>query len=240
MTTVVEALNRIARGCSVSAPSSWVSATTATHVQIRDDFLLETIDDLKKRVNWPSPIGKQTTITGDGSEDYALPSDFLMLQFGERSVYETTTTRRFGVPVATDGAWTQLKTIGSAGTNRYYRVKGYDGNWEISLYPNPSSGASVTVSYVSTNWKANAAGTAGDTFTAEDDVLLFPRRPVELGTIFRWRRQKGLSFETTQKEYEDWIATTSNRANGRNTINFGGRSEELPMRVPVPDYIPSS
>lgn len=240
MTTVVEVLNRIARECSVAAPSSWVSATGATHVQIRDDFLVETIDDLCKRVNWPSPIGKQTTIAGDGSEDYDLPSDFLALQFGETAVYETTTTRRWGVPVATDGEWTQLKTIGTGGTNRYYRVKGYDGNWQISLYPNPATGSSITVSYVSKNWMASAAGTAGDTFTAEDDVILFPRRPVELGTIYRWRRQKGFEYAHAQAEYEAWIATTSNRANGRNVIGFGGRETEKPMRVPVPDFIPSS
>lgn len=240
MTTVVEVLNRIARECSVSAPSSWVAATSHTHVQIRDDFLLETIDDMKNRVNWPSPIGKQTAIAGDGSEDYDLPTDFQGLQFGETAVYETTTTRRWGVPVATDGEWTQLKTLGTGGTNRYYRIKGYDGAHQISLYPNPASGSSITVSYVSTNWMADSAGTAGNTFTAEDDVILFPRRPVELGTIYLWRKSKGFTYGDILAEYEAWLATQSNRLNGRNTINFGGRHTEKPMRVPVPDFIPSS
>lgn len=238
MTTIVEVLNRIARQVGVNAPSSWVSATNKTHVELRDDFLAETVADLRKRVNWPSPIGSQTVISGDGSEDYDLPSDFIALQFGETSVYETTTTRRWGVPVATDGEWTQLKAVGSGGTNRYYRVKGYDGNWQISFYPNPATGASITVSYVTDKWMASAAGTAGDTFSAEDDVLIYPRRPIELGAIWRWRRDKGLDYSDVLAEYEAWVATTSNRLNGRFVIDFGGRHTEKPMRVPVPDFIP--
>ena len=52
MTTVVEALNRIARQCSIKAPSSWVSATRDDHVSLRDDFLNETVEDILERVGF--------------------------------------------------------------------------------------------------------------------------------------------------------------------------------------------
>lgn len=240
MTLVTDALDRIARGCRISAPSSWITATGLSHVEIRDDFLQQTVDDLRKRVDWPSPVKQTTTITGDGSEDYNLPTDFARLQLGHESVYETTTSRRWGTPVEGDGAWTQMKTVGTAGTERYYRLKGYDGAWQISLYPNPSATESLTVSYVSKNWMADSGGTAGSTFSAADDVLLYPRRPVELGTIMRWRLDKGLDLRGVDREYEAWIATESNRNNGRNVIAFGEPQARKPMRVPVPDFIPSS
>ena len=179
MTTIVDVLNRVARRCKVAAPGSWIAATSRTAVEIRDDFLRETIDDLQKRVDWPQPISAQTVIAGDGSEDYALPSDFLRFAQGITGVYETTRTRRWGVPITSDGAWTQIKNLGTAGTERYFRLKGYPGNYEISFYPNPSTGASITVSYVSDKWMASSSGTTGTMFTADDDVLLFERRPVE-------------------------------------------------------------
>ena len=241
MTTVVEALDRIARRCSITPPTSWVSATGLSHVQIRDDYLLETIDDLRKRVNWPSPIGAQTTITGDGSsEDFALPASFARMQFGEEAFFETANVRRFGIFVQTDGDWTNLKQVGGGAGGRYYRIKGYDGAWEVSVYPILSATETVTISYITDYWKATAAGTAGDTFSDETDLLLYPRRPVELGTIARWRKSNGLDFEQYAAEYEAYIATTSNRLNGRLTINFGEAPRVKPGRAPLPDYIPSS
>jgi hypothetical protein len=56
-------------------------------------FLLETVDDILERVDLPSPIGAQIVITGTGSEDYALPSNFKRLQRDPMSVYETTTNQ---------------------------------------------------------------------------------------------------------------------------------------------------
>lgn len=241
MTTIVDALNRVARRCKVAAPSSWITATSRTHEEIREDFLPETISDLQKRVDWPQPISGQATIAGDGSEDYSLPSDFLRFSQGITGVYETTRTRRWGVPVHSDGAWTQLQNLGNAGTERYYRLKGYPGAYQISLYPNPVTGASITVSYMTTNWMATGDGTPGAAFTAADDVLLFERRPVELGTIWRWRADKGLDYEAEKREYDLWIATQANRMRGINTIHMaGGYEPGHPMRVPVPDFIPSS
>lgn len=241
MTLIVDVLNRVARRCKITAPDSWISATSATAVEIRDDFLMETINDLQKRVDWPQPISTQTVISGDGSEDYDLPTDFLRPALGITAVYETTRTRRWGVPVNSDGAWTQLKNLGNAGTERYYRLKGYPGAYQISFYPNPSTGASITVSYMTDKWMADSAGTAGKVFSDATDVLLFDRRPVELGTIYRWRQDKGLDYEAEALEYERWVATSANRSRGIHRMHAGGGYEpDHPMRVPVPDYIPTS
>ena len=55
-TPITEVLDRIARQCNVTPPSSWVTASRYDHVELRDDILLETVDDLLDRVDWPSPI----------------------------------------------------------------------------------------------------------------------------------------------------------------------------------------
>jgi hypothetical protein len=241
MTTIVDILNRAGRQCSLTNPSNWVSATAAGHLELRDDFLLETVDELHKRIDWPSPIGKQQVIAGTGAENYALNSDFIRLTFDEFAIYETQNVRRIGAPIAYDGAWTHLKDIGTAGGARYFRLKGYEGNFTIDFFKEPATGETITVSYISNLWMVNSGGTKGKAFTDVADVSLFPRRLLELGIVWRFRKRKGLRYDAIRAEYEAHIATEANRTKSIRKINFGTTSEESkPMRHPIPDFIPSS
>lgn len=240
MTTIVDALDRIARQCSIDTPASWVSATEDEYAEIRDDFLSECVDDLLRRVDWADPISKTTTVSGDGSEDYDLPADFKRLQKDEAAVYETANVRRTGTPVTSEGQWTHIKEIGTGAGHRYYRLRGYDGAYQISLYPNPASGESVKVHYVSNLWMANSSGTAGSVFTDADDVLLLPRTLVETGVVYRWRRRKGLQYVDAMRDHEIMLAEYANRSNVRRKVSFGPTQPVSPWQIPVPDFIPSS
>jgi len=240
MTTIVSALSRIARQCSVREPSSWVTATRDDQVELRDDFMAETIDDILSRIDLPSPIGKQTTVTGglapaqaDGSERFSLPSDFLRLQRDELAVYDNLLDTRC-VPITSDGSWKYLTDAGLAGAMKYYRTQGYDGNWTIDLYR--MSGGDITISYVSKNWMADSGGTAGDTLTADTDVLLLPRRLVEAGTVWRFRERRGLPYEGKHVEYEALVARLSNDYRGRRVVSFGGPGP----KVKWTDLVPAS
>lgn len=241
MTLIVDALNRIARQVSVSKPDNWITATATEHVELRDDFLLECVDEILQRVDAPSPISGSTTLATDGSETYSLPSDFLRLQRDAMAVYESDGTRRALVPITDDGVWTHIKAVGSTGITRYFRLTGYEGNWSISIYKEPTSAQTIVVHYVSRNWKANAAGTVGYEFTAATDVLLLPRRLVELGTVCRFRHRKGLPYDATLMEFEAELARYSNDRRVRRRICFGDdRKDAMPWDIPVPDYIPDS
>lgn len=240
MTTIATALDRVARECSLNPPTNWVSASEDKYKEIRDDFLPEVVDDLLRRVDWADPISKLTTISGDGSEDYDLPSDFVRLQKDIPAVYETANVRRTGTPVTSEGQWTHIKELGTGAGHRYYRLRGYEGNFQISLYPNPASGESIKVHYVSNLWKASEGGTAGSTFTALGDVLLFPRTLIETGIVYRWRRRKGMEYLDVLREHEIILATEANRTNVRRKVSFGPKQPVSPWQIPVPDFIPSS
>lgn len=243
MTTIVDALNRIARQCGVKAPSSWVTATRDDHVAIRNDFLLETVDDICDRLDLAGPIGKQATLTGgggttqsDGSERFDLPADFRRLQRDELAIYDPQLDQPC-VPITNDGAWQHLTDIGASGSIKHYRTAGYDGNWTIDLYMAPATGDIYTVNYISTYWKATANGTAGDTFSAETDVLLLPRRVVEAGTVWRWRERQGLPYRDKMMEYEALISRLSNDSRNRRVINMGPR-EAIRWQDAIPAFIP--
>jgi hypothetical protein len=236
MTLIVDVLNRIARHCSISAPSSWITATADEHVEIRDDFLRECVDDLLDRVDWPQPIGAQVTITGTGVASYALPADFRRLQRNPYSVYDQQLDA-CGIPVVTDGDWVELLDSGIAGADRFFRLTGYPGAWEIEFEAEPTT--DIILSYVTNNWMASGTGTVGSTFTAADDVLVLPERLVEVGTIWRWRERRGLPFQDKYAEFTALLARHMNDVRGHRKVSFN-RRKVVRWTDRIPAFIPSA
>jgi hypothetical protein len=238
MTTIVDVLNRVARHCSVTAPSSWVTASADEYLEIRDDFLRETVNDLLDRVDWPQPVGGQVVITGTGVATYALPAAFRRLQRNPFSVYDDNLDAP-GIPVSTDGDWVELLDSGVAGADRFYRLTGYEGNWTLEVESALDTGDTITLSYVSNNWKATAGGTVGSTFTAEDDVLILPDRLVEVGTIWRWRERKGLPFQDKYNEFSVLLSRYLNDVRGRRVVSFKSK-KPVRWQDRIPAFIPSA
>lgn len=239
--TIASAMDRAARECSIAPPSAWIGATQLTYQELRDDFLLEVVDELLDRIDWPSPIGKVQTITGDGSEEYSLNSDFKRLARDPWAVFETTTTRRAGIPITSDGDWNYLKEIGTAASNRYYRLEGYYGARTIDFYQAPESSDEIKISYVSDLWMATSGGTVGNAWTDEGDILLLPRRLLELGVITRFRRRKGMPYADWLAEYETRVSRYANDRRQLRKFDAGDKGEERgPFDLVVPDFIPSS
>lgn len=240
MATVSDVLSRAARQVSITSPDNWATSTRLHHQELRDDFLRQTIDDILDRADLPAPIGKQTTITGTGAESYSLPDNFRRPTRDALAVYETTTLRRAGTPVWSDGAWTHLNTIGSAGSYRYIKFEGYPGAYTIKFERDLSTGQSVTFSYISNNWVTDGA-TESSEFTEEGQILMLPDRVVELGTVWRFRERKGLPLGSAYQQYEAYMSRLYTDSKALRVISFGdGGDIYKPMRVPVPDYIPSA
>jgi hypothetical protein len=242
MTTVVEALDRIARQCGVKAPSSWVTATRDDHVSLRDDFLRETIDDIIDRCDLPSPVanvqvltGGTGTVQGDTSERFALNSDFRRLQRDDYAIYDVQQDRPV-VPITDDGIWDHVTDIGATGVIKYYRTAGYDGAYTLDMFRVPAPGDVYRVNYISSNWLISG-GNPADTFAADTDILILPRRVVEVGTVFRFRERQGLPYQDKYSEYEALVARLSNDRRGRRRVNMGGKNF-VRWQDLVPSFIP--
>jgi hypothetical protein len=230
-------LDSAARQCSLEPPDDWVGTTDPSYVELRDDFLASTVQDVLDRIDPPQPVSARETITGDGSASYALPAAYSRMHRGEFAVYERTTTRRACVPVGSDGAWDYMQEFGSAGGTRYYRVTGYEGAHEIEFYDELETGQVVVVNYVSRNWLADG-GTPKAMLTEATDVLLMPSKLLETGVIWRFRQRKGIAFADAMASFEAHLARYSNNRIG--TIDMAGPRMASPWDIPVPDWIPSS
>lgn len=235
---ITDVLSRIARQCGVKQPSSWVTATREDHVEIRDDFFMEAIDDIRDRVDLRTPLGTTYTLTGDGSGTYDMPENFLRLHRTDGAVYYENQDRPV-YPVSTDGHWEHIEEIGASQAALYYRLGGYEGNWELEFLGDLPSGDTVRVSYNTTHWMVTSAGVPGSSFTAEDDMLLLPRRLVESGAVWRWRERRGLPYQDKYLEYENLLARFSNDNRVRRRVHMGER-EYIRWQDALPLYIPES
>lgn len=241
MTTVSEVMDDVALECAVTVPGSWVAAITRRTYAELHSILRITVAELLDRVDWPDPITRDTTFTGTGDEEYDLPTDFKRLTFDDMAVYETTTNRRACIPVTSNGAWTHLEEHGSAGGERFYRTAGTDADgFRMSFYRPLETGSEIVVSYVSKNWLSHA-GVQQASWDSVEDTLLLPGELIRLGCVWRFKRRKGFPYSDIMNEYEGKLARLANEARGRRKICFGGSLyEPKPMRVPVPDVIPTA
>ena len=243
MPTVAATMDKVARKCSVKKPSSWVSVTDDTRLELLD-FLDDTVEDLLDRVDWPSPIGIEQTITGTGATTYNLDSQFKRLMRDRWAQLETSNTRRTAVPIKQDGVFAYLGEVGSAGAFRYFRTAGNEEDgYTIEFFQALGTGEEVKVQYVSDYWlKTGTPPTnLSDTWTLDTDTLLIPQKLIELGEVYRFRQRKGLGYNDIYAEYETKLARYHNDSRNARETDFGGivRAEH-PMRVPVPDKIPTS
>lgn len=245
MQTIVASLNRAARQCSVSVPSSWITARQQDQIELRDDFLLETVDDIQDRLDLPSPIAGSVTLTGgtgvtnaDGSQRFSLPSDFKRLQRDQLAVYDKLQDRAV-VPISSDGEWAHLTDLGAAGAVKYYRTAGYEGAYTIDVYAATSTGE-IIVSYITDNWMAASGGAVGGAFTDPDDLLILPRRLVEAGMVWRFRERRGLPYDDKYNEYEAMLARLANDARSRRVIDMGSGGSSVRWQDRVPAFIPGS
>ena len=247
MATVKSVLDAAALECSIEAPDGWLIATGATHREFIK-FLNDTIEEVRKRRDWEEPIGADAVITGPGTvvDDHSqhdLPSNWYRINRDSLAVYERTTTRRRGLPITTSGKWTALKSVGTAGAYRYFRITGYAGNYRIIFFRPLGSNDSITIAYLTDYWVAQSNGTLSNTWQNEDtDILLFDPRMIELGVEWRWLKKKGLPYDDYLAEYEAYLVREANDNRLHRKVVFGESGDEFraPWDVPVPDFIPPS
>ena len=143
-------------------------------------FANETGDELARRVQW-GDLTHEVAVSGSGE----LPANF------DRLVEGVCVRAPSIVRPLTRAEWTDLPD--EAGTPRYFLLE----DRELSLWP--EGAASVT--YQSRDW----TGT-GRKFTADDQSPLMDEGLFLKGLIARWRRQKGMSYQDEEAEFEAALA----------------------------------
>ena len=224
-----------ARECSITPPANWLTATDTSSLQMRV-LLKDVMRELLQRHDWAACTTTETFSGAGGS--FALPDDFLRVCGDDNSMYETSPNRRIVRPMPDRGNWTETEEWNWTGVQRYFRLQGSTVEF-LSALP---AGAEVKMAYVQTTWVTESGGTRSATWDAITDESRIPGHLLQLGLIWRWRRNKGLVYADRKAEYESELARAIGDDGPRRKVEFSGPSGKIqsPMRVPIIDFIPSS
>ena len=161
------------------------------NAQTMIEFAQETGEEIARRVDWEKTL-KTATVP---SSPYAIPENFQRLISGGAVI---TAADEFARPVVNGGEWTVINQIPTV--QPYFFIR----SGQVLFAPS-EAGAGASVEYVSKNW-IKAGSDEKDAFTADDNTLLFPERLLTMGLIWRWKRQKGLTYDDQLSEFEAALA----------------------------------
>lgn len=216
MDTLKSAMDNAAAECSLAVPTLFATSTQTSYAQLKR-YMYATANELLQRIDWAG-CTVDGTITGTGAQSYPLASDFKRLtrrdEEDDPAVWSNDMRRAFR-PVQTNGQWTVLEAMGP--TPSYgYRVVGAN----IEFTQPIASGETVTYAYVSAGWILSSAVRSA-TWVDDADFNYLPSKLVELGTVWRWMRKRGLEYASYQGEYEMELSRLANDDRGIRKISFG-------------------
>lgn len=228
--TCLQLVQAIARRVGIStAPNAAVTSADPQIVQLVE-LLNEEGQELASRFQWQALV-QEATFTTVAAE---LQTAVATVAPGYRYIINNTIWNRdlrrpvYGPDSVQD--WQQQKAIQIAGPFNRYRVR----NGNIYFYPVPAAGQQCAFEYVSSNWVALTAGGGADAFAADTDTALLSDRLLKLGTVWRWKAAKGLTYAEDFSKYELAVADEINRDGPKPTLNVTGAMYDVVPLVVVP------
>ena len=143
-------------------------------------------NDISTRTEWSRAM-RTAEITADGAD---LPDDYQKLE-GAGAVSISGSAYSPARPITDPITWQFMQKNVSA--QNYYHMR------NAKIYFLPVLDGTASLRYISKNWVNDGDA---DEITQNTDTLVFPERLLTRGTIWRWRRQKGLPYEDLMAEFE--------------------------------------
>lgn len=176
--------------------------------------------ELMKAVPWQELTTEHTftTVAAD-AQTSSIPSDFD--RFLNDSIYNRTSERKIWGPISAQ-EWQQRKAFTTSSTIDYwFRVRGDT----ILMNPQPAAGESVYYEYISQNYcQATGGGATKSEWGVDTDEPRIPFELFELGIEWRWRKAKGLEWQTPFQQYTDQLNKRAVTQKGAPTLKAGGRT----------------
>jgi hypothetical protein len=178
-------------------------------------------------------LQKINTYTGNGTDEaFDLPDDYDRMADGA-NIWSSRWLWGLNKITTTD-LWLEMLTV------PYTFIYG---NWimfggQLHLLPVMPATETVKFFYVSDLIVKAANATLKTAFTADDDTFRLPERLLELGIIWRSKKDKGLPFDAEKAEYDDLFAKKAKKDGGAQAIVRGsagrvGRGVKLAFPLTV-------
>ena len=128
--------------------------------------------------------------------------------------------------------WQQRKAMTSLGPWNQFRIIGDS----IKFNPAPSAGQHCYFEFLTKNWCVSDDGLMTRSRWGNDnDIPYLDEELLTLGTLWRWKKEKGLEYAEDFNSYERLVIDAIGRDAGKDWIDLGGSSRyEIEPIVLVP------
>lgn len=213
--TVLTAIQRASTSIGLGVPAVVFSSTEREHLELQD--VANTVaGDIADFYDWQA-LKAIATITGDGSDTaFALPSDYgRMLKKAE---LRASTFPGSPLEHITDSdEWLRIVVSGLTAGIGQWTI--YDD--EIHILPALANAAAAKYFYIKNTIVHPASGADKTRFTIDTDTFLLDEDALELGIIYRWKRNKGLPYAEELQDYNDKLAERAGNDKGSKILVVG-------------------
>ncbi len=130
----------------------------------------------------------------------------------------------------TQQEWQQRQAMQINGPFNSYRIW-MDGIW---FDPTPAAGQNCYFEFQTKNWINTFAGSTAQTFSDDRDTPVLSDQLIILGTMWRWKQQKGLDFKADFDIYEKRLMDAMGRDAGKPRLYMDGAQYDIRPGVFVP------
>ncbi|MBY5442107.1 hypothetical protein HFO93_01115 [Rhizobium leguminosarum] len=181
---------------SIDPPTAVMSSADPQIAQLRI-LSFRAGRDLQRNHDWSALVViRDFTATGAIPEPAEPPADWD--RFPDNSkIWNTSRLWQLNGPVEPQ-TWERNTILNSNPVPQIWRMLG----GKLAIYPN-DAGETLRYEYVSNAWVAlNGGPSYAATWVNDTDTARFPEELVELSTIWRWKRAKGLDYGEEMANFE--------------------------------------
>jgi hypothetical protein len=228
--TVLSVAKEVSKVIGLTQPDVLTSSTDRQYVE-----LLSIIQEMATRIargyEWQK-LSRIHTLTGDGTtEDWDLPSDY------DRMLVKS--------QIWSSSLETPLSPISSLDKWLGMDVQSFDfvvNAWIIyggQMHIKPALASAVTAKffYQSNLIVAPNAGSNKAVFDADTDTFRLDEQMLKLGSIWRWKEQKGQAYAEWMEDYEELKERLIVRDKGSRLLRVGGVRMPADVTMAYPQAI---
>ena len=173
---------------------------------------------LMRANNWPILLKEHTFNTVNGTQSYALPTDF------DRSldctVYNRTDTDQMTGPITPQQYALDRYGTAASGTTQKFRFKASSNALQFDITPTPTSAESLGYEYVSSHWNQTSGGTSQAAMAADTDIGILDETLIEMGVTWMFKQAHGLTYDEDFRQYQLELRQSISRAGGAPVISL--------------------
>ena len=228
--TCLQIIQAVCKRIGITSPSAVVTSADLQIIQLQA-ICEEEGQELAARYPWQA-LQREATFTTVATQVQSTVSS-ITTGF-DYIVNDTIWNRSLRRPVygpRSPQQWQEAKAMQLNGPFNIFRIIAD----AINFYPNPSAGESCYFEYLTRNWISTSTASTSPTWTNDADTPLLNDQAIILGTIWRWKQIKGLTYAEDFNKYERKVMDLMNRDAGKQTLSMsGGNRYEINPVILVP------